>query len=323
MKTLYGIDMGRYCCEVILINDGSSDSTGILLEKMKLEYPSVHVIHFPRNFGQQQGLMAGIQAAQGEVMITIDLDLQQPPDLIPSMIQLYEDGYQVVHAIPTYHHSATLLKRLTSKIYYRWIKWMGAEGVVYKSNEFRLISHSIAAVLRKIPESNLYIRGIIAWLCPLGDLSDKSIDEIRTWRSTTIPYIHQPRAHGKTKYTWFSLAALALDGVTSTSIQPLRFGLFLGMGSIGLATGLAVWALYMHLVAGQTVSGWTSLMIVILFFSSIQFLLMGLIGEYIGKIFLQVRDRPGHIIDDANYQHKRNEWTLPKHHKSENSKSIS
>ncbi|MBY5959103.1 glycosyltransferase [Membranicola marinus] len=267
---------------------------------MKDHYSELKIVHFSRNFGQQQALLAGIKAANGEVLATLDVDLQQPPALIPSMVRLYEKGYQVVHAIPEYHQSATWFKKLTSKAYYKFIQALGPDQVVYKSNDFRLFSHPVAEVVRSLPEQSLYLRGIFAWLCPLNQrLKDDEYNDPDTWAATTLKYRHQSRQHGQTKYSIPRMVALAFDGMTAISIQPLRFGLFLGMGSIALAMALIIWALYMHLIVGQTVSGWTSIMIVILFFSSIQFLLMGLMGEYLGKVFLQVRGRPGYITSDG------------------------
>ncbi len=328
LKAVTELDLNPYRYEVIIVNDGSRDRSGMILKEMKDTYPFLRVIHFSRNFGQQQALMAGIRKARGEVLVTLDLDLQQPPALIPDMIRLYEKGYQVVHAIPRYQNdSATWIKKLTSKLYYKWIRWMGLEGVVYKSNDFRLFSHRVATVLRALPERNLYIRGILAWLCPLVASEDDNPVEtqdhaahVKThdfasllWVATIISYRHRPREHGETKYTWSKMIRLALDGLTATSIRPLRFGLFLGGGSIILALGLSIWALYMHLVAGQTVSGWTSLMIVVLFFSSMQFILLGLVGEYIGKIFLQVRGRQGSIpLGDNSEEPSSTHFTVSK-----------
>ncbi len=296
MEAVVEVELYSYRYEVIIVNDGSSDRSGENLKEIQDEHPTLRVLHFPRNFGQQQALMAGIRAARGEVLVTLDMDLQQPPSLIPEMIQRYELGYQVVHGIPRYQKdSASWSKKLTSKLYYKWMWWMGSEGVVYKSSEFRLFSHPIAEVLRNLPERTLYIRGILAWLCPLISLEENDDNDSDLWAATTISFHHQPRKHGKTKYTWTKLIMLAFDGLTATSIRSLRFGLFLGLVSIGLAMSLSLWALYMHLIAGETVSGWTSRIIVVLFFSSMQFILLGLVGEYIGKIFLQVRGRPGYI----------------------------
>ena len=319
MEAIRHLDLQNYDLEVIVVNDGSRDRSASILEALKPVYPFLRVLHFPRNFGQQQALMAGIRNACGEVLVTIDIDLQQPPELISDMIRLYEKGFQVVYAIPQYRNgSASWIKKGTSKLYYKWIRFMGSEGVVYKSNDFRLFTFEVATVLRNLPERNLYIRGILAWLCPLVGsedyytcgYQDLKISEYpietrgtfyQPWMATTLSYDHRSRQRGRTKYTWIKMIRLAMDGLTSTSIKPLRWGLFLGGSSILLAMGLSVWTLYRHLIAGQTVSGWTSLMIVVLFFSSMQFILMGLMGEYIGKVFLQARGRPGHIVTKNDF----------------------
>lgn len=300
MRTIADLDLRPYQCEVILVNDGSQDGSGMIMEVLKSDYPYLHVIHFSRNFGQQQALMAGIRAARGELLVTVDLDLQQPPEHIRVMIKMYEKGFDVVHAIPEYQSdSASRLKKLTSKLYYNLIRRLvSSSGVVYKSNDFRLISHRVAAVLRGMRERNLYLRGIIADLCPVMSQPTQDLRNPGLWVATTTTYQHRPRVGGKTKYTWIKMIRLGLDGMTATSITPLRYGIILGLLSIVVAFGLSFWALYVHLIVDDTVPGWTSLMIVVLFFSSIQFILIGLLGEYIGKIFLQVRGRPGYIVEE-------------------------
>src|SRR5690606_19806083 len=339
IEAIQYLDLSNYDLEVIIVNDGSRDRSGMMLEALKPVYPFLRILHFPRNFGQQQALMAGIRHGRGEVMVTIDIDLQQPPEIIPDMIRLYEQGFQVVHAIPRYRKgSSPWIKKLTSKLYYKWIRLMGSDGGVYKSNDFRSFSAQLADVLRNLPERNLYIRGILAWLCPQVELEynvsaeHQDLENLEypieaegtvyqpSWRATTLSYDHRSRMRGRTKYTWTKMIRLAMDGLTSTSIQPLRWGLLLGGSSILLAMGLSVWALYRHLIAGQTVSGWTSLMIVVLFFSSMQFILMGLMGEYIGKIFLQVRGRPGHVITTKEYIDPGNSYLDPIHNKSRHKK---
>lgn len=304
MRELSAVDVSPYTKEIIIINDGSDDGSAEILNNLKKRIPDLTVLNFPRNFGQQQALLAGIRMAMGEILVTIDMDLQQPPSLIPEMIRKYEQGYQVVHAIPEYRQSATLLKMITSKLYYRMLGILGGNRVVYKSNEFRLFSHRIAKVLRSVPESSLYLRGIIMWLCPLEvNTEDQKVPLSGRWLATTVKYHHRSRVNGKTKYSYLQLMALAFDGLTAVTIQPLRFGLLLGMISVGLAGILSIWALYMRLLTSETVSGWTSLMIVVLFFCSVQFILLGVIGEYIGKIYLHIRERPGHIIEWSSNRH--------------------
>lgn len=301
LDELIKVEVSPYRKEIIIVNDGSEDGSAAMLQEQCNHIADFNVLHFPRNFGQQQALMAGINHARGEILVTIDMDLQQPPSLIPEMIAKYEQGYQVVHAIPEYQQSATFFKMTTSKLYYRLLSLLGRDRVVYKSNEFRLFSHRIAGVLRTLPESSLYLRGIIMWLCPLDNkVSLDSSTEILLWRSTILNYKHRSRKLGRTKFSTYRMIDLAFDGLTSSSLKPLRLGLILGGVAVILAGALGFWALYMKLFTQQTVSGWTSIMVALLFFFSIQFILLGLIGEYIGKIFNQVRGRPGHIIQKWN-----------------------
>ena len=307
LQAVAAVDLSPYRHEILVVNDGSRDASGILLEEMKGIYPQLQVIHFVRNFGQQQALMAGIRSARGEILVTMDIDLQQPPALIPEMIRGYKSGYEVVYGIPVYEQaSASALKRVTSRSYYALLRRMSGSSVVPGANDFRLMSHRVAEVLRSMPERNLYLRGMIADLCPIVEYeSDPHPKEASTngeknneriWKATIVPYIRRPRMVGRTKYSALKMMKLALDGMTATGIRPLRYGLHLGVLSIFFAFGLLVWVLYIHTIVGRTVPGWSSLMVVVLFFSSIQFILIGLLGEYIGKIFLQVRGRPGYLI---------------------------
>lgn len=321
LDSIAQIDLKNYEQEIIIINDGSTDESGRILDAQRSKYGNkLKIFHFPRNFGQQQALLAGIRVARGEILVTMDIDLQHPPSMIPEMLNLYEQGYQVVHAIPQHKNgSISILKKWTSKLYYIFIRSMGSEDVVNQSNDYRLMSHSVAEVIRTLPERNLYIRGIIAWLCPLRSVDEKSSFHLRPgsqiqkhttpphlWRASSIFYSQVPRQRGETKYTWPRMVDLAIDGLTASTIQPLRIGIFLGIISIILAIAMAAYALYMRLIVGDTVSGWTSLMIVLLFFSSVQFIVLGLMGQYIGKIFLQVRGRPGYFVPHNNSEYYRN-----------------
>src|SRR5690606_20207651 len=320
LDSIAQIHLKDYEYEIIITNDRSTDESGRILHEQSKHDNGLQIIHFPRNFGQQQALMAGIRAARGEILVTLDIDLQHPPSLIPEMISLYEKGFQVVHAIPQYKSgSISILKKWTSRLYYLFIRLMGSRDVVNQSNDFRLVSHSVAEVIRTLPEHNLYIRGIIAWLCPLVSKDEKLMIEVPSesksyihdtkshlWRASSIPYFQEPRQRGETKYTWIKMVNLAIDGLMTSTIQPLRIGIFLVIISIFLSISMTVYALYMRLVVGGTVSGWTSLMIVLLFFGSVQFIVLGMMGQYIGKIFLQVRGRPGYFVADNKIE---NYWS--------------
>src|SRR5690625_2034731 len=234
---------------------------------MKVINPQLQFIHFVRNFGQQQALMAGIRSARGEILVTMDIDLQQPPALIPEMIRGYKSGYDVVYGIPVYAPaSASALRRVTSRSYYARLRRMSGSSVVPGANDFRLMSHRVAEVLRSMPERNLYLRGMIADLCPVveydSDLYPKEVpasgakNNETIWKATIVPYIRRPRMAGRTKYSALKMVELALDGMTVTGIRALRYGLLLGVVFIFFAFGLLVWVLYIHRIVGRTVPGW-------------------------------------------------------------------
>ncbi len=268
--------------EVIIVDDGSTDHSQEVLWQNVEEFP-LEVISLARNFGQQAALLAGIHNAKGRAIVTIDLDLQQPPELIPQLIALWRQGAMIVHAIPTYHRSATWHKKLTSKLYYRVLKVLGSD-VVYKANDFRIFDRKVGNIVKELPEKNLYLRGLFSWM---------------GFKQDTLEYLHRPRIKGDTKYSYLKMFNLALRGLASQSITPLRIGLFIGVLSIGLALALIAWALVVHFLFKQTVAGWTSLVIVLLFFSSINFLLLGIIGEYVGQLFIEVKGRPQYLLGDA------------------------
>ena len=278
--------------ELIIVDDASTDHSVQMVRKQLELNQNIKLLSLSRNFGQQAALLAGIHQATGDVLITIDLDLQQPPEVIPELLEKWKAGASIVHAIPEYHQSATWLKKLTSKMFYRFMQFLGGPQVVYKSNDFRLFHRRVADVICRLPEKNIYLRGAFSWM---GFSQD------------TVTYTHQKRLNGQTKYHYSKMLALALRGIASQSIRPLRIGLVIGIGSISVVFALIAYVLYVHLVLHQTVSGWTSIMITLLFFSSIQFSLLGILGEYIGQIFREVKGRPVYVVGgDGHQEQNRN-----------------
>ena len=269
--------------ELIIVDDGSSDGSVLEITEQMRHCTSLRCLSLSRNFGQQAALLAGIHHASGEVLITLDLDLQQPPEVIPALLEKWWEGAKIVHAIPVYKRSATWFKKLTSKLFYRFLQFLGGPRVVYKSNDFRLFDRKVADIICRLPEKNLYLRGLFSWL---------GFDQAK------VEYIHRRRHSGDTKFSLAKMIALALRGTTSQSIRPLRIGLVIGFSSILGALALIVYALYVHLMLHQTVSGWTSVMVALLFFSSIQFMLLGIVGEYVGQVFREVKGRPVYVVEE-------------------------
>jgi polyisoprenyl-phosphate glycosyltransferase len=271
--------------EMIFVNDGSKDATLAVIQQFANQDPRIRYISFSRNFGHQVAVSAGLDHAQGKAIVIIDGDLQDPPELIPQLYAKYLEGYQVVYARRSERKGETLFKKLTARWFYRSLNRITDIDIPLDTGDYRLIDKKIADHLREMPEPNKFLRGQIAWL---------------GYRQTFVEFSRDPRKAGKTGYPLKKMLRFALDGITGFSNAPLRFVTNAGIIVSMLAFLIILYALYSHLVLHQTISGWTSLMISMMFIGGIQLIAIGIIGEYISRINASVRNRPLYIIEESN-----------------------
>lgn len=274
--------------------DGSADTTQQEMEVAAALDDRISFLSFSRNFGHQAALKAGIDHAQGDCIVTLDADMQKPPELIPEMIGLWQKGKKVVTAISKNEGQPGLVKRWSSTTYYRILSWLAEYPIVSHGADFRLFDRQVADVLRGISSQNLYLRGVFSWV---------------GYSQATVNYREEKRQAGSTRYSLSKMVNLASNGITSLSIKPLRMALALGIAFAFLAFGYGVYAISIVFL-GMTVPGWASMVASIVFLSSIQLIVLGVIGEYIGKIYREVSQRPAYLISKTNLKSSSNQEEL-------------
>jgi dolichol-phosphate mannosyltransferase len=288
-RVLDGLSCGY---EVVVVDDGSVDGSVAVLTGLRRLWPELRLIRLRRNSGHQAALTAGLLRAFGRYVVSIDADLQDPPEVIERMLNVaMVDGVDVVYGVRESRASDGRFKRWTAGFYYRLAGRLVGPQVPRHAGDFRLLSREAVELLRELPERTPILRLVLPWLGT---------------RSAEVPYVRQPRAAGRTKYPLAKMVLLGVDSVTSFSAAPLRAATWLGLGGIGLCIGLGVAALTAY-ASRATVSGWTSLYIVVLFLAAMQLLCLGLLGEYIGRIYTAILGRPAYLIasdsaDDARLE---------------------
>lgn len=268
--------------EIVLVNDGSSDSTWAILQDLACEDPAVVAVNLSRNHGHQLALSAGLWSCRGDRILIMDADLQDPPELLPDMLTVMDSGADVVYAQRRSRPGDAPVKRALCAIYYRMLKMVSDRPIPLDTGDFRLISRRVCDLIVSMPERQRYIRGMVSWV---------------GFRQEPILYDRDARAAGETKYPFRKLLALAINGVISSSVKPLAFAAVLGATALVLALLLTAYALISWIANGATPQGWTSLMVVVVFMGGVQLLMLGIIGEYIGRLFEQSRGRPAFMID--------------------------
>ncbi len=288
--------------EIVFINDGSRDRTAEMLREVCLTDPHVKLIDFSRNFGHQTAITAGMDYAAGRCMVIIDGDLQDPPELIPDMIVRWRSGYDIVYGKRTSREGESFFKKITSKAFYRLLRAVTDVDIPVDTGDFRLIDRSVAEALKQLPERNRYVRGLMSWV---------------GFRQTAIEFERSERFAGTTKYPLKKMLKLAMDGIMSFSFKPLKIATWLGSFISAASFVYLITVLLQHLIWPQTTQpGWASLIAAILFFNGITLLMLGIIGEYIGRIYDEVKNRPLYIVretmnleerDSPRYRRRENE----------------
>ncbi len=272
--------------EIIYIDDGSTDRTLTLIKELSNKNSEVKYISLTRNFGHQYALKAGIDNSSGDAVISLDGDFQHPASLIPQMISKWKDGYKIVFTRRVDDERINFLKRSTSKAFYRLINSMSEANIPDGSADFRLLDREVVNVIKQSSESTLFLRGLVSWT---------------GYKAYGIDYRPETRAWGISKYSYPKMIHFALDAITSFSTVPLRFATIIGL-FMSLFSGVyGIYAVVVFLVDRQNVIiGWPSVIISVLFIGGLQLLILGIVGEYIGKIFLETKKRPLYIIQDSN-----------------------
>ncbi len=267
--------------EVVFVNDGSRDESLTQLKALAAAEPRFKVISFSRNFGHQMAITAGLDRAEGEAVVIMDADLQDPPEVVSEMITRWREGYDVVYGVRTKRLGETLFKRLTAKMFYRVLRAMlGGVSIPADAGDFRLIGRPVVLAMRALRERHRFVRGMVAWV---------------GFRQTAVYYARPARFAGETKYPLRKMVRFAVDGIASFSVVPLRFATWLGVASGIVAMLTAAWAIYERFFGSGVVQGWPTIMIAVALGASAQLLMTGVLGEYVGRIYEEIKRRPLYI----------------------------
>ncbi len=270
--------------EIVFVNDGSRDrSLEILSGESRLDN-RIKVVSFSRNFGHQAAVTAGLDFATGDAVIVMDCDLQDPPELLPKMVELYRQGYDLVSPKRTLRASDTWFKRMTAGAFYAVIRHLAETPMSDQVGDFRLLSGRAVRALRQLREQHRYMRGMVAWL---------------GLREAFVPYERRPRAAGETKYPFWKMVRFSWTAITSFSAAPLRLTVSLGFAAVGLAFCYFIWALVAAVFLKTVISGWTSLVFLQCSFFGATLVCVGLIGDYIARIYEESKGRPLYVVDKA------------------------
>ncbi|HYE82827.1 MAG TPA: glycosyltransferase family 2 protein [Clostridia bacterium] len=272
-----------YEYELVFVNDGSRDGTLDILEQLAGLDKKVRVLSFSRNFGHQVAVTAGIDKARGAAVVIIDADLQDPPELIMEMLKLWEQGYEVVYAKRKRRKGESVFKRVTARLFYRVLDKLSDTRIPLDTGDFRLIDAKVADELRRMREKNRFLRGMVSWI---------------GFKQTPIEYEREERFAGETKYPLKKMIKLALDGIISFSSKPLKLSQYLGFFAVICAIAVFIYSIVYRLVVGANlVSGWASIMTTVAFLGGVQLIAIGILGEYIGRMYEESKDRPLYIIE--------------------------
>lgn len=275
--------LSNFSYEIIYINDGSTDNTLKLLEEFAKQNQVIRVVSFSRNFGHEAATTAGMDYSQGDCTVIIDADLQDPPEVILEMVRYWQDGYDVVYAVRRSRKGESLLKKLTAKLFYRFINVLSETKIPVDTGDFRLIDKRVRACFQTLTEKNRFIRGLITWL---------------GFKQIGIYYEREPRHSGKTKYNYTKLIRLAFDVIFAFSSKPLKLAL-----SAGFFFTFIAFLGIIYVVVGKInhpdaiANGWASLVVIILLIGGIQLISVGILGEYIARIYDELKNRPIYLVE--------------------------
>jgi polyisoprenyl-phosphate glycosyltransferase len=270
--------------EIIFVNDGSIDDTAAKVKQLAKMFPEVRYIGLSRNFGHQIAVSAGLEHSCGRAVVIIDGDLQDPPELIETLYAKFKEGYKIVHATRKNREGETFLKKLTAKLFYRILALITEIEIPLDTGDFRIIDRVVVEKLMSMPENNKFLRGQMAWL---------------GFKSTSVAFDRLKRQSGKTGYTYRKMIRFAMDGITAFSNFPLKIATFFGVVFSGVAFLTICYALYSKYILHSAIRGWASLIVSSMLIGGVQLICIGIIGEYINRIYIDVRRRPLYVMEET------------------------
>lgn len=269
--------------EFIFVNDGSRDRTSEHLIAAQASDPEIRIVNFARNFGHQIAVTAGIEVASGDAVVLIDADLQDPPEVVVEMIALWRSGYQVVYGTRTDRPGESAFKLITARAFYRLLNKLSDIPIPLDTGDFRLMDRKVVDVLKTMPERDRFVRGLVSWV---------------GFRQVALPYRRAERFAGESKYPLKKMIRFATDGILSFSTKPLQLAMGMGLLTSGIALIGIIRTLAVRLLTENWVPGWADIMVTVLFLGGVQLLCIGILGEYIGRIYSQVQNRPLYVVQD-------------------------
>ncbi|MBH0230700.1 glycosyltransferase family 2 protein [Halobacillus yeomjeoni] len=282
----------EYDFELLFINDGSRDRTMPIIKELREEDVRVSYVDLSRNFGKETAMIAGFDHSKGDAVIILDADLQDPPELIPEMIKYWEQGYDDVYAKRRSRAGESWMKKTTARLFYKTLKKISQVPIQENTGDFRLLDRRCVEAIKQLRETQRYTKGMFSWV---------------GYNKKEILFDRDPRISGETKWNYGKLFDLAVEGLTSFTTAPLRLSSLFGVGVSFLAFLFMIWIIIKTIAFGEPVAGYPSLMSVILFLGGIQLIVLGIIGEYLGRVFNETKKRPLYFVDEYNNQKVSNQ----------------
>jgi glycosyltransferase involved in cell wall biosynthesis len=275
---------GQQDWEILFIDDGSTDDTVAAIVAAHLRDPRVRAISLSRNFGKEAAITAGLEYARGQAVVPMDVDMQDPPEVLPEMVAKWREGYEMVFGVRRDRTSDSLSKRLTAGLFYRAHNRISNDKIPENAGDFRLLDRKVVDAIRALPERNRFMKGLFAWA---------------GFRQTAVEYDRVERNVGESKFSYWKLWTLALDGITAASTAPLRVWSYVGAGIAFLAMCYAIFIAVRTLILGVDMPGYASLMVSVLFLGGVQLISLGILGEYVGRILTETKQRPLYVVRET------------------------